>query len=72
MKVEFTKEETAQVVFWTQANILTITQLIQEADQAGDTAEDVVAYKQALKSAQTIYRKLTQSSSSPILPRGEA
>lgn len=72
MKVELTKEEVKRLTFWVQANILTITNLIQEADIAGDSPEDIVEYKKALSEGQSIYRKLTQSSSSPILPRGEA
>lgn len=66
MKLEITKEETAQLIFWTQANILTITNLIQVADDAGDSAEDIKEYRKALLSAQSIYRKLTgQNFSSP-------
>lgn len=58
MKLELTKEEREQLTFWCQANILTITNLIQENDPK-DTPEDIQEYRKALASAQRIYQKLT-------------
>lgn len=63
MKLELTKEEVESLTFWVQANILTITNLIQ-TDSPEDTADDFKEYRKALKIAQSIYGKLTNSPTS--------
>lgn len=57
MKLDLSKEEVKQLIFWCQANILTITNLIQTEDSL-DTESDIAEYKQALRTAQSIYQKL--------------